>query len=64
MKLAPLLEIVIKYLEFEFNYHQIGILNYIKFPIKKNVCTIFRIKFLKIYQCEHIEGSIDFSFQT
>jgi hypothetical protein len=35
MKLAPLLGISIKYLEFEFNYHQIGILNYIKFPIKK-----------------------------
>jgi hypothetical protein len=35
MKLVPLLEVAIKYLEFEFNYHQIGILNYIKFPIFK-----------------------------
>jgi hypothetical protein len=28
------------------------------------ILHIFRIEKLKIWQCEHIDGSTDFSFQT
>jgi hypothetical protein len=37
MKLAPLLRFVLKHLKIGFNYHQIGIMNYIKFQILKKV---------------------------
>jgi hypothetical protein len=49
MKLAALLEIAIKYLKFEFNYHQIGILKYIKFPNKKICVQLFHDMKHKFY---------------
>lgn len=41
MKLAPFSRFVLKHREFAFNFHQIGILNYIKFPMTKYTCTFF-----------------------
>jgi hypothetical protein len=34
------------------------------FPLKRYMWTIFRIENFLIWQCEHIEGSTDFPFQT
>ncbi len=47
MKLAPLARFVFKHLEFGFNYHQIGILNYINFneKIYVHICFLVFHKF-------------------
>ncbi len=54
MKLAPSTRFVLKHLEFGFNYHQIGIQNYMNFNDKIHVHICFLV-FHKFWQHEKFE---------